>query len=79
MKVKSPQTFPGSISLGNFDATSHQFIEQAPGPRGSPQLPHGPAARVAFDAVPVAETANTESFGASCWLAHFGHSALCEP
>src|ERR1019366_4749478 len=53
-------------------------IEQAPGPRGSPQLPHGPA-EAALLAEPFAETANTESCGASFLLWHFGHSAFSLP
>src|ERR1019366_5318453 len=53
-------------------------IEQAPGPRGSPQLPHGPP-EGALPTEPFAETANTESCGASFLLWHFGHSAFCLP
>ncbi len=53
-------------------------MEQEPGPRGSPQLPQGLAARRGA-AAPGADTANTDSLGASFLLAHFGHTAFCEP
>ncbi len=43
------------------------------------ELPQPPATLGAFAAVPGAETANTESLGAKFLLAHFGHSALCDP
>jgi len=37
-------------------------MEHAPGPRGSPQLPHGPeAVEEGEDELPLAETAKTES------------------
>jgi len=53
-------------------------MEQDPGPRGSPQLPQGPAARLGAGA-PGADTAKTDSLGKSFLLAHFGHSAFWEP
>jgi hypothetical protein len=52
--------------------------EQAPGPRGSPQDPHGPAAGDEL-AEPFADTANTESCGSSFFVWHFGHSAFSLP
>ena len=54
-------------------------MEQAPGPRGSPQLPHPPAEGALLLAEPFAETANTESCGASFLLWHLGHSAFSLP
>jgi hypothetical protein len=54
--------------------------EQAPGPRGSPQEPHGPAEGGFEDEdAPFAETANTESCGASFLLWHLGQDAFSEP
>lgn len=57
--------------------------EQEPGPRGSPQLPQGPAdgalPKLAAEDAPFAETANTESCGASFLLWHLGHSAFSLP
>src|SRR5258706_8683352 len=52
--------------------------EQEPGPRGSPQEPHGPAC-IEGAAPLFADTANTESCGASFLLWHFGHAALSLP
>jgi hypothetical protein len=56
----------------------HQFMEHEPGPRGSP---HDPQAEGADEdePAPFAETANTESFGSSFLLLHFGHSAFSFP
>lgn len=53
-------------------------MEQEPGPRGSPQLPQGPAARRGAGA-PGADIANTDSLGASFLPAHLGQAAFCEP
>ena len=53
-------------------------MEHAPGPRGSPQLPHAPAEGEAL-AVPFAATANTESCRARFLLWHLGHSAFWFP
>jgi hypothetical protein len=53
-------------------------MEQAPGPRGSPQDPHGPAGEAEGEE-PFAETANTESWGSSLVAWHFGHSAFSLP
>jgi len=53
-------------------------IEHAPGPRGSPQDPHGPAGAADGDD-PLADTAKTESCGASFFVWHFGHSAFSFP
>lgn len=52
--------------------------EQEPGPRGSPQDPHGPAARGEVDPL-LAETAKTESWGSSFFAWHFGHSGFSFP
>jgi hypothetical protein len=53
-------------------------MEQEPGPRGSPQLPHPPIEGDALAEL-FADTANTESCGASFLLRHFGHSAFWLP
>src|SRR5579872_2616265 len=53
-------------------------MAQAPGPRGSPQLPHGPAAGMA-DAELFVATAKTESCGSSFLLWQDGHSAFSDP
>src|SRR5690242_13924912 len=55
-----------------------QFSEQAPGPRGSPHMPQGPADATAGadwlgDGAP---TANTESCFWSSALAHDGHAGV---
>ena len=58
--------------------TTFQFIEQAPGPRGSPQLPHG----LALNSVAAAFcelTPNRESCCCSFLLSHFGHFTFCDP
>jgi len=54
-------------------------MEHAPGPRGSPQEPHGPAVGELLAPEPFAETAKTESCGSNFWLRHFGHSAVSLP
>lgn len=55
-----------------------QFIEQEPGPRGSPQLPQGPTEGAVLDDS-FDRAANTESCGANFLLRHFGHSAFWLP
>jgi len=54
-------------------------MEQAPGPRGSPQLPHAPADGTDEEEGPLAATANTESCGANWRLWHFGQDAFWLP
>jgi hypothetical protein len=54
------------------------FQAQDPGPSGLPQEPHGPA-DTEGDELPFADTANTESFGSSFLLWHFGQAALSLP
>jgi hypothetical protein len=54
-------------------------MEQAPGPLGSPQLPQGEAEGLGDDEDPLADTAKTESCGASFLLWHLGQSALSLP
>ena len=53
--------------------------EQAPGPRGSPHEPHGPAEGEEGEDVPLAETANTESCGSSFVAWHLGQAAFSLP
>jgi hypothetical protein len=53
-----------------------QFIEQAPGPRGSPQLPHGAGAALRVGSfADSAPTANTESCLARSSLRQDGHAS----
>ena len=52
--------------------------EQAPGPRGSPQDPQGPTGFAELE-TPLADTAKTESCGASFLVWHLGHSAFSLP
>jgi hypothetical protein len=47
---------------------SDQFIEQAPGPRGSPQRPHDPGACAGGLAGAATRTANAENNRARSWL-----------
>jgi len=56
-------------------------MEQAPGPRGSPQLPQAPLGAADGEDCedPLADTANTESSCASLRLWHFGHEAFSAP
>ena len=55
-------------------------MEQEPGPRGSPQLPQGPAeGRGLADEEPLAEMPNTESWGESFLLWHLGHAGFWLP
>ena len=52
---------PGAGPPEGGPYTSPQFIEQAPGPRGSPQLPHGPIGTAdAADAAPALRAAKTD-------------------
>ncbi len=53
-------------------------MEQEPGPRGSPQDPQAPEGTLELDAA-FAETAKTESCGASFWLLHLGQEAFSFP
>jgi len=55
-----------------------QFIEHAPGPRGSPHEPHAEGAP-GEGLVPFDDTAKTDSFGSSFELRHFGQSAFSLP
>jgi hypothetical protein len=50
-------------------------MEHAPGPRGSPQLPHAPELGTEPDAL-FAETAKTESWGVKALLSHLGQAGL---
>jgi 16S rRNA (cytosine967-C5)-methyltransferase len=83
------RTIPGVHPCDGFFAAimergqrlwSRSRMPHAPGPRGSPQLPQGPAegAEAALE-LPFADTAKTESCGASFLLWHFGHAALSRP
>jgi hypothetical protein len=53
-------------------------IEQAPGPRGSPQLPQAPTDADALAEL-LADIAKTDNCCVSFLLWHFGHSALPLP
>jgi len=53
-------------------------MEQAPGPRGSPQLPQAPTEAGEL-AEPLPAIAKTESCCVSFLLWHFGHAALPLP
>lgn len=53
-------------------------MEQAPGPRGYPQEPHGPVLGAASAEVSLA-TANFEICCASRLLSHLGHRGFCWP
>src|SRR5881628_1333497 len=53
-------------------------MEQAPGPRGSPQLPQ-PRPEGLGDDAPFADTAKTDNCGASFLLWHCGQSAFSLP
>src|SRR5437762_1580399 len=53
-------------------------MEQAPGPRGSPQVPQDPAVR-GGDPAPLPPTANTESWRARSSLRQEGHVGAVEP
>jgi hypothetical protein len=59
-------------------AEIYESSEQAPGPRGSPQEPHGPAAG-ALDFDPDPATLKTESCCSSLVLLHAGQAGFCEP
>jgi hypothetical protein len=64
--------------LLNAGAYDQSGIEHEPGPRGSPQLPHTPDGMLELD-VPFADTAKTESCGASLLLLHLGQEAASSP
>jgi hypothetical protein len=53
-------------------------MEQEPGPRGSPQLPHAPVDEEELAEL-FAGAANTESCGLSFELLHFGQEAVFVP
>src|SRR3989442_13517088 len=53
-------------------------MEQAPGPRGSPQEPHAPTGPAEAEVLFVA-TANMESLGARVLLWHLGQDAFSSP
>ena len=53
--------------------------EQAPGPRGSPQEPHGPEEAAEAEDELLAETANTDSCGSSLVAWHLGQAAFSLP
>src|SRR5579864_3286117 len=78
--TKSPKSPPGAGFgwIRQFKSPR----EQAPGPRGSLQEPHGPAeAEEEEDAEDglLAETANTESCGSSFVAWHLGQAAFSLP
>ena len=54
------------------------FHAQEPGPSGLPHYPQGPEGIVGA-ALPLADTANTESLGSSFLLSHFGQAAFSLP
>jgi hypothetical protein len=55
-------------------------MEHEPGPRGSPHDPQAPRGDGdGEDDELFADTAKTESCGASFFAWHFGHSAFCLP
>jgi len=53
-------------------------MEHAPGPRGSPQLPHAPEVAGDPDAL-FDETAKTESWGVKALLSHLGQAGFSLP
>jgi len=55
-----------------------QFIEQAPGPRGSPQLPHPPAGALARAGAAPACAANTDCLRSRVLLWQAGHSGVSD-
>ncbi|HZU41426.1 MAG TPA: hypothetical protein VE994_02050 [Terriglobales bacterium] len=58
---------------------SRSLIAQAPGPRGSPQLPQGPADGIGDALELFVETAKTDNCGSSFLLWQEGHSAFSDP
>lgn len=62
---------------------SVQLIEQAPGPRGSPQVPQGPGAPMRIEGppplVPLVCAANTDSRFSSAVAWQAGHSGVSFP
>ena len=53
--------------------------EHAPGPRGSPQVPHAPPLDAKALSFSPPLTANREIFCSSFVLSHLGQAAFCEP
>jgi hypothetical protein len=68
----------GNRQVCNRLSQSMSGMEQAPGPRGSPQLPQAPALGDAL-AEPFVDIAKTESCCASFLLWHLGHFASWLP
>src|SRR6266446_5265770 len=54
-------------------------MAQAPGPRGSPQVPQGPNDSLAAKLSLLAPTANTDNNRSSFVLWHVGHTGCCAP
>jgi hypothetical protein len=70
---------PGlQFEVGFWRNQSISRIEQAPGPRGSPQLPQAPTEDDALAEL-LADMAKTESCCVSFLLWHLGHAALLVP
>lgn len=69
------------FSTSSITTQSKSGIEQAPGPRSSPQLPHGPTLPASDPAleVPFEGTANTESCVISFLPWHLGQFAFWLP
>jgi len=63
---------------GRLFRIHRQFMEQAPGPRGSPQLPQAPPPPDG-DQPSVAPTPNGENCLSSLVVLHFGQAASAEP
>ena len=59
---------PKCVNAGSDPPQSRSFMAQAPGPRGSPQLPQGPAEGIGDALEPFVATANTDNCGASFLL-----------
>src|SRR5882672_2281745 len=54
-------------------------MAQAPGPRGSPQVPQGPNDSLAAKLALLPPTANTDNSRSSFVLWHEGHAGCCAP
>ena len=68
------------VSSRILNVGANQFIEQEPGPRGSPHRPQADGPNCAGAALPEdAPTAKTESCFSSSWLAHDGQAGFVEP
>ncbi len=61
---------------GRRAASRVLFIEQEPGPRGSPHRPHAPADGMSNDLSPPPDTANTDSSFCRSSLLHVGHAGV---